>query len=252
MMWEGVKSMRGKVVIDCFPESATRYKDHYAIVVIDVIRFCTTATTAVSQGRRVFPATTTDQAFAIATSLDGPLMAGELGGNMPYGFHVNNSPAQIAARTDVERPIILVSSSGSQLLSNAAGGKAVYIGCLRNVTAVARQLARHHDRVAILGAGTWRQFRREDQMGCAWIAEKLVEMGYSAADDATRAWISRWAGVSPEEIRGGKSAEYLRRSQQSDDLEFILAHIDDVDVVPALIKGELIPASKADRLQLAV
>ena len=244
--------MRGKVVIDCFPDSAARYKDQYAIVVIDVIRFCTTATTAVAQGRRVFPATTTDEAFAIAASLENPLMAGELGGNMPYGFHVNNSPAQIAVRTDAERPMVLVSSSGSQLLSNAAGGEAVYAASLRNMTAIAEHIARHHERVAILGAGTWRQFRREDQMGCAWIAEKLVAAGFSAANEITCKYISRWSGVSPEEIRGGKSAEYLRRSQQSDDLEFILAHIDDLQAVPVFIKNELIPASKARRLQLAV
>jgi 2-phosphosulfolactate phosphatase len=244
--------MRGKVVIDSFPESAARYKDHYAIVVVDVIRFCTTATTAVAQGRSVFPATTTDEAFAIAESLENPLMAGELGGNMPYGFHVNNSPAQIAARSDVERPMVLVSSSGSQLLSNAAGGEAVYAACLRNMTAIAEHIARHHERVAILGAGTWRQFRREDQMACAWIAEKLVASDFSAVDEATRNYLSRWSGLSPEEIRGGKSAEYLRRSQQSDDLEFILTHIDDLNVVPILIKGELVPASKTHRLQVAV
>jgi len=244
--------MRGKVIIDSFPESAARYKDQYVIVVVDVIRFCTTATTALAQGRRVFPATTTDEAFAVAASLDNALMSGELGGNMPYGFHVNNSPAEIAGRTDVERPIVLVSSSGSQLLSNAAGAEAVYAGCLRNMSALAGHVARHHERVAILGAGTWRQFRREDQMVCAWIAEKLLGAGNAAADDATKNYVSRWSGATPEDIRGGKSAEYLRRSQQVADLEYILSHIDDVDVVPTLVKRELVPAAMLRRLQVAI
>ena len=54
--------MDRSVVIDCFPESAEKYRDGYAVVVIDVIRATTTATTAVSLGRRVFPAQTTDEA----------------------------------------------------------------------------------------------------------------------------------------------------------------------------------------------
>jgi len=89
-------------------------------------------------------------------------------------------------------------------------------------------------------------------MACAWIAEKLIATGYAAGDQATLEYIARWSGVSPVEIGGGKSADYLRRSNQSDDLEFTLSHIDDLAVVPALVNGELIPASKKPRLQLAI
>jgi phosphosulfolactate phosphohydrolase-like enzyme len=60
--------MKGTVVIDCLPESAERYRDRYAIVVVDVIRATTVATTAVSMGRRVFPAKTTEK-LAIAATL---------------------------------------------------------------------------------------------------------------------------------------------------------------------------------------
>ena len=119
--------MKGTVVIDCLPESAERYRDRYAIVVVDVIRATTVATTAVSMGRRVFPAKTTDDASVIAATLKDPLLVGELGGNMPYGFDLTNSPVQITARKDVHRPMVLVSSSGTQLLLNAVGSKAIYL-----------------------------------------------------------------------------------------------------------------------------
>jgi 2-phosphosulfolactate phosphatase len=232
--------MKSSVVIDCFPESARRYKDHYAIVVIDVIRATTTATTGISRGWRIFPSRTTDEAAEISSGLKDPLLVGELGGNMPYGFDMTNSPAQVDLRTDTHRPMVLVSSSGTQLLMNAAGGVAVYIACFRNLSAVANFIAGRHDRVAIIGAGTRGQFRREDQMGCAWIAERLVTLGYQAETPETEQYIARWHGVSPEEVRGGRSAAYLRNSGQEQDLEFTLSHIDDLDVVPALFKGELI------------
>lgn len=237
--------MEGSLVIDCFPKSAERYRDDYALVVIDVIRATTTATTALSLGRRVYPACTTDDAIVLASRLANPLLAGELGGNMPYGFDITNSPAEIIKRTDVHRPMILVSTSGTQLLMNANGCKSVFAGCFRNLTAVAKHLSDRHEKIALLGAGTRGQFRREDQMACAWIAERLVGSGYRPETPQTEEYISKWRGVSPEEIRYGQSAEYLRRSGQDHDLEFVLNHIDDLDTVPALIDGELVAVAGA-------
>jgi 2-phosphosulfolactate phosphatase len=241
--------MKGSVVIDCFPESADRYRDRYAIVVVDVIRSTTVVATAISMGRRIFPAQTTDDAFVIAATLNDPLLVGELGGNMPYGFHLTNSPVQVAARNDLHRPMVLVSSSGTQLLLSAVGSEAVYLACFRNFSAVARHIDGKHRRIAVLGAGTRGQFRREDQMGCAWVAEKLIEAGYTPENQKTSDYVSRWHGASPNEIRSGKSAEYLNQSGQQEDLQFILDHLDDLDTVPSLVNGELISAS--DRIEPA-
>ncbi|OGO02898.1 MAG: hypothetical protein A2Y72_02095 [Chloroflexi bacterium RBG_13_53_26] len=229
------------VAIDCFPESAQRYRSGYAIVVIDVIRATTTAVTAVQQGRRVFPVRTSDEAFVLAATLEEPLLVGELGGNMPYGFDLTNSPAEISMRTDVHRPIVLVSSSGTQLLLNSVGSDAVYIACLRNLTAVSKYLSERHDRVAVLGAGSRGQFRREDQMGCAWLSERLLSNGFHAENPRTEELVRRWQGESVEVIRDGRSADYLRNTGQERDLDFILGHVDDVEVVTSLVNGELIP-----------
>jgi len=236
--------MKGTVVIDYLPESAAHYRDGYAIVVVDVMRATTTATTAVSLGWRVFPARTTDDAFIIASGLKNPLMVGEVGGNTPYGFDLTNSPVQISARADLERPIIFVSSSGTQLILSAEGSEGVYLACFRNFSAVAEHIAGRHERIALIGAGTRGQFRREDQMGCAWVAEKLVKMGYRTDSGKTDGYISRWSGVSPEEARKGKSAEYLLRSGQEEDLEFVIGHFDDLKTIPALKNGELVQAGK--------
>lgn len=237
--------MNGSVVIDSFPESAERYRSPYVVIAIDVIRATTTATTAVSLGRRVFPALTTDEAAVIASTLRNPLLVGELGGNQPYGFDVTNSPARIAKRTDVERPMVFISSSGTQLMLNAAAGsEAVYLACLRNYSSVARLVAGRHQHVAVLGAGTRGQFRREDQIGCALVAQRLVELGYTPENGQTIECIERWHAAPLDTIREGRSADYLRRSGQGEDLEFILQHIDDLDAVPVLIDGELIDARR--------
>ena len=87
-------------------------------------------------------------------------------------------------------------------------------------------------------------------MGCAWVAEKLVNAGYKAETTETKEIISHWSGKSPEEIRGGESAEYLKRTGQIHDLEFILYHIDDIDVVPMFENGKLIQVSGKSPRQL--
>ena len=80
-----------------------------------------------------------------------------------------------------------------------------------------------------MGAGTRGEFREEDQLCCAWIAEGLVKAGYRTEDEQTVQLIRRWSGASPDVCAVGKSAEYLRKSGQTRDLEFILAHVDDLD-----------------------
>jgi 2-phosphosulfolactate phosphatase len=234
--------MTGTVIIDCFPESAERYRSGYAVVAIDIIRASTTITTALSLGRRIFPVKTTDEAFILADKLSEPLLVGEIGGNVPYGFEMTNSPVDIASRTDIARPMIFISSSGTQLMLNAAGADAVYAACFRNLSAVAGRIAGKHDAVAVIGAGTRGQFRREDQMGCALVAERLVEMGYKPGSRLTEEYIRKWKGSDFRVIRSGKSAEYLKRTGQEKDLEFVLSHIDDLQTTPMLIKGEFIEA----------
>ena len=231
--------MTGRVAIDVFPESAATYRRTHAIVAVDVIRATTTAVTAAAAGRRCFPVPTIEAALAVAAVLEAPLLAGELGGNMPFGFDMTNSPAEVHARGDTGRPMVLLSSSGTALIHEAAGAEAVYLGCLRNVSALVRYLAGRHSRVAVIGAGTRGEFREEDQACCALIAGGLMAAGYAAEGELTRTIVERWQKEPADGWLASKSVDYLRRSNQLRDLEFIVAHQDDLDQVHALEDGEL-------------
>src|SRR5260370_22350036 len=102
--------MERTFIIDCFPESAAFYRSGHAIVAIDVIRATTMAVTAVALGRRCFMVPTLERAFDLACRLRNSVLAGELGGDMPAGFEMSNSPAELVLRPDVHRPIVLLSS----------------------------------------------------------------------------------------------------------------------------------------------
>src|SRR6185437_8850419 len=125
------------VVIDFLPERAAVHRGDRAIVAIDVIRATTTAVTAVALGRRCFPAATIEAAAELAAKLEHPLLVGEIGGQIPDGFDISNSPTQLEQLADVSRPIVLLSTSGTLLLAESRGAEAVYAGCLRNVQAQA-------------------------------------------------------------------------------------------------------------------
>src|SRR4051812_35256458 len=95
-------------VIDSLPESAPKYVGESrrvggAVVAVDVIRATTMAVTALAMGRRCYPAESIDAVLRIAQTLDDPLLAGEIGGEMPPGMHMNNSPAALAQRRDISR-----------------------------------------------------------------------------------------------------------------------------------------------------
>jgi 2-phosphosulfolactate phosphatase len=227
------------VVIDCFPESVGAYRYGYAIVAVDVIRATTTAVTGVALGRKSFPVPSLEEAVPLAARLPNPLLVGELGGSMPYGFDLNNSPADLVSRTDIHRPMLLLSTSGTRLICGGQESQAMYVACLRNYTAQASYLIAHHPKVAVIGAGSRGEFREEDQLCCAWIAEQLLGAGYEPENARTTAIVEQWSGAPVDAITKGASADYLRNSGQKRDLDFILTHIDDLDEVYRYERGQV-------------
>lgn len=236
--------MQRTVAIDCRPSGRDLNGDFDAVVAVDVIRAATTAVTAVAGGRRCFPVPSLEAALTFAVRLREPILAGELGGAMPYGFEIQNSPAEVDARDDVDRPLILLSTSGTRLMAEAALHCRTYAGCLRNVSAQAAHLAAQHARVLLVGAQTRGEFREEDQLCCARIAQALVHDGYRPSDARTEEVLERWAGAPDDAFADGRSVEYLVATGQQCDLDFVLGHIDDVGDVFQVVEGELVKAPK--------
>jgi len=227
------------VVIDYLPEAASRYRVGWAIVAVDVIRATTTAITAAAGGWRCFPAPTIEAALALAEEFDDPLLAGESGGRIPAGFEIDNSPSLLAGRRDTHRPLVLVSSSGTKVIHQAAGCDALYLSCFRSYSTLPDYLAGRHARVAIIGAGSLGEFREEDQACCAWIAAGLLSRGYLAQNAETGALASHWSDKTPEACLCSKSVSFLKRTNRTPDLDFIFGHIDDLPGVFAVRNGEV-------------
>src|SRR5262249_16197704 len=159
--------------------------------------------------------------------LGDALLVGEQAGTMPPGFNLNNSPVELLARTDLERPVILLSSSGTRLCHYASKcSDAVFLACLPNYFSLPHPLhPPNFPHVAVIGAGSRGEFREEDQLCCAWVAEDLIERGYRPVDRKTVELVERWSEAPADAWIGGKSAAYLSASGQGKDLSFILANV---------------------------
>lgn len=219
---------RKSVTIDCLAKSNKQYAASCAVVVIDVIRSITVAATIIESGRRCFFAPSVEAALILAKKLDRPLLVGEIGGSMPYGFDINNSPVDIESRKDISRPAIIVSSSGIPLLCSLKNCDSVYVACLRDYGATVKHLSGLYTEVEVLGAPTRGEFREEDQLCCAWIAAGLIEAGFVPIDDKTAQFVSQWKNKPVKVCAEGKSAEYLRKTNQTKDLDFILKRVNDL------------------------
>jgi 2-phosphosulfolactate phosphatase len=236
-----VTGVRRQVAVAC-ADDLDGFGGADAVVVVDVIRATTTLATAIARGRRCYPVGSVEDALTLADGLTAPVLAGELGGVTPNGFELNNSPSAFAARDDVERPLVLLTTSGTRLLASAGPGQSVFAACLRNWSAEVDWLAASGFRdIALVGAATRGRFRREDQLCCAWIAAGLLDRGFEAADPFTLYVVERWREVPVATVADGESAAYLRRSGQLADLEFVIEHVGDLDMTMRLEGFEVIP-----------
>jgi 2-phosphosulfolactate phosphatase len=166
---------------------------------------------------------------------------------MPFGFDLQNSPAEFDRLEGGGRPVVLLSTSGTGLVTEAAGAEAIYVACLRNLRSQIGAVRRGHERVAVIGAGTRGEFREEDELCCAWIADGLLSAGFDA-DARTLDSVERWRGAAVESIAAGKSADYLRTSRQELDLQFVLSHVDDLAAVFSIAPdGHVVTTADGDR-----
>jgi 2-phosphosulfolactate phosphatase len=234
-----------KVTVGCFHEHLPSVAREASVVAIDVIRATTTAITAVARGHRLYPAGSMEAAVRLAADLERPILAGELGGLQPYGFDMQNSPCEMQDLNSPARPIILLSTSGTRLMAEAADRGTCHPACLRNASAQAAHLASTGADAVILGADSRGEFRDEDRLCAARIARALVEAGHSVSDRLTAEVLERWGDAPDDAFLGGRSARYLRETAQEHDLEFVLGHIDDLSDVYVVEQGEVrvLPAS---------
>jgi len=146
-------------------------------VVVDVIRATTTLCMLFERGcRRTLVARDIASARdARALAYHEALLAGEVGGTMPDGFDLGNSPGQLGDYELRGREVLLATTNGTRALRACQGGGAIFAGALRNAAAVAAASVQAARRLALTSVGA----TRVPVLPHEGVASEAVPMGQS-------------------------------------------------------------------------
>jgi phosphosulfolactate phosphohydrolase-like enzyme len=220
---------------DALPDSVWRCAGYDAIVCVDVLLSATTIVTAVSQGRHVFAAPNPAHARWLKSRLPDALVLGDTADAREESISLGG-PSLLNAACGTACPLVLVSPL-AEMIASAPPEASVYVACLRNLDATARTIARRHSRVAILAAGEGGEVCAADEMVASWLAERLRRLGFELEGRSTSAEVERWGRAGAALVGWSRAAERLRACGQAKDVDFVLEHLDDLEVV--CVGGEL-------------
>ena len=133
------------------------YIRHRTVIVLDILRACSTIVTALSNGARsVIPVADMSEGTKIASRLERGdyLLGGERGAYKIHGYHLGNSPLEYT-RSKVEgRTVILNTTNGTGAINHVRGAKHLLVGCFLNVGRVVDFIRKSKEDLTIVCAGS--------------------------------------------------------------------------------------------------
>jgi 2-phosphosulfolactate phosphatase len=201
------------------------------IVMIDALRASATMIAALEMGMAAI------KPVATAEECIGEVTVGERGGRKLPNCRHNNSPTELMRHDYAGKTLVLTSTNGAECLMSAAGPESiVLVGSTINRRAVAGAAARLARKrgvpITLLMAGRNNQYAVEDALAAGEIARALPdarvhgELPTSAALEA--------------DFCASDSGRNLIALGYADDVRFCAA-LDRCDVVPVLMRGQLVP-----------
>lgn len=151
-------------------------------VVVDVIRASTSLVALVERGASVvFIAGSVAAARASAYSRDGAVMAGEVEGLAPAGFHYGNSPVELSRAPIAGRPVVFVTTNGTAAIHAVRHLGPVLVGAMRNAAAVCREAwaaaTQQGADLTIVCAGREHAFGIDDAFCAGYLVDRLLQYG---------------------------------------------------------------------------
>ncbi len=217
-----------------------------AVVVIDVLRACTTMIHALGNGAiEIIPVAREEDArekVRGARPATGVLLCGERGGKKLRGFDLGNSPLEYTAERVSGKRIVLTTTNATRALAMVSGGDLVLVAALSNAGAVAASLMGFGRDVLLLCCGTEGEFAHEDAVCAGAIAARLAGDAVFGETDATRTARSLFRAASGDleaALRGSRWGRHLAGMGLADDLVFC-SRLDSSSVVPRLVGGRVL------------
>jgi 2-phosphosulfolactate phosphatase len=214
-----------------------------SVVIIDVLRVCTTIAYALSNGcERIIPVDTVEAATNLTASLDKKvtLLGGEKEGRRIDGFNLGNSPAEYAPEVVKGKTIIMATSNGTRAIWRSQAAKEILIASLVNMTSVADHVAKL-DVLTVVCAGKQGRFAMEDAVCAGMLVYRLAEdnnLDLSDGAEAARALYKLNRQSIAKLLRECEHGRYLSRLGFEGDLD-VCGKIDSLKILPIVKEGRI-------------
>jgi len=215
------------------------------VVVIDVLRACSTIVTALDHGARaVMPVSDMAEAGKIASNLDPDVyrLGGERDGEKIDGYDLGNSPHEYTADVVENRDVVLNTSNGTQALSRATSAKHLVASCFLNAGRVVDFVRAVDDEVTIVCAGRQNRLALEDTLCAGLLLERLwnqeePDVVTDSAHTAFTLYETDRDGLRAA-LDGANHAERLVQQGFADDLDYCF-RVDALPVLPYYTENRL-------------
>jgi 2-phosphosulfolactate phosphatase len=217
------------------------------IIVIDVLRCCSTIVTALANAADgVIPAKTVKEACVLHKKHPEFILAGERRGLKPKGFDLGNSPLEFSRQKVQGKHIILTTTSGTKALISSKNAKYVFTGAFLNAEATAKATSKIAEReetgISLISAGTDGRFSLEDFICTGAIAESFPADIVEHSDAVLAALLAfQQAGKSLDRvIQSGYHARYLTSQGFEEEVKFC-SQLNLFQIVPFLKGDTIVP-----------
>lgn len=223
-------------------ESAVKGK---TVVVIDVLRVCTTIAYALTNGcERIIPVDTVEAATNLTASLDKKvtLLGGEKEGKRIDGFNLGNSPLEYAPEVVKGKTIIMATTNGTRAVWKSQAAKEILIASFVNMSPVVDYLGKAGGGLlTIVCAGKQGRFSMEDAVCAGMLIELLTkESSIDLSDGSAAARLlyrlnERSIDALLMECEHGR---YLRSIGFEKDLD-VCGKVDSLRILPIVKEGRI-------------
>lgn len=237
--------MDAEVFLTCSSISDDDVQDR-TVVVIDVLRACSTIVTALHRGARaVMPVLDMEQAGKIASNLDPDMcrLGGEQNGEKIDGYHLGNSPHEYTREVVEDRDIILNTTNGTRALQQTKGADTLVAACFLNAGRVVDFLHREADAVTVVCAGQQNRLALEDALCAGLLLDRLWDgtEPRPVTDSAHTAFTLYHTDSQDMDraLRQTNHAQWLTDRGYEDDLDYCF-QIDTLPVLPYYTENRLL------------
>ncbi len=230
------------------PMPVTRaHTENKAVVIIDVLRFCTSTCAALTAGAKgIIPTAGPGEAGEMWSKLGSEMavLAGERGGIKIENFQLGNSPTEFTPETVGGKYVIMTTTNGTAAFGKISSAGLVVCGALVNISKVAATIAAFDRDVVILCSGQDGGFSIEDTICGGMLihllsAEHKKEVTVNDAGSLALLLYRTNRTAIKRTIRRGEHGRHLAQLGFAQDVD-IAAGIDTMPVCPVLKEGRLV------------